>query len=100
MTDLINQMRRECDACYTPQGQTVRACSYHEGWLDGYGEREAEVERLRAALDTEEEAGAFGWHVIKAKTAEIERLRQDIERLRQDRDEYAAKAALTEGGES
>jgi len=39
----------------------------------------AEVERLRAALDTEKEANATGWRRAEAKTAEIERLQCEIE---------------------
>lgn len=35
----------------------------------------SEVERLRAALDTEKEANATGWRMVEAKTDEFERLR-------------------------
>jgi hypothetical protein len=55
--ELFARLTQECDDCYTPQAQLLRACTYHEGWLDGHGERDpdidyllAEVERLRAAL--------------------------------------------------
>ena len=56
--ELFARMTQECDDCYTLRAQLLRACTYHEGWLDGHGERDpdidyllAEVERLQCEIE-------------------------------------------------
>lgn len=62
--------------------------------MHGRAERaEAEVERLRAAHQTEHEVGEIGWSANARNVAALTEARREVERLTRDRDEYRADVA-------
>ena len=99
---MFARLTQECDDCYTLRAQLLRACTYHEGWLDGHGERDpdidyllAEVERLQRVVNTVPDL--LDW--MKRYRGGDPALDPEEYWIRSE-DTANALAALTEGGES